>query len=417
MILNLIIIVSILFAIDLYGYYGLRKLTRHRPFLGYRKLIVRVYWFMDIGFLLFTFGWALIIRNSGWPDYIQYRSYFYITGAFILIFIPKIVYLIFNLLHDIYLVIRFIFRTVTGTRVAQLANPGFLPVLLTIGFILSLMMLSWVFYGIVYGRFNFGVNTVEVPVKDLPKAFDGYRIIHISDTHLGSFARTRPVARATALMAATPHDLLVFTGDMVNNEAVEAEKFVPMFASIQSSDGKFSILGNHDMGDYRRWYTIEEKSANLQQLQDYHQQMGFELLRNKHRFIVRGNDSIMIAGVDNWGLPPFAQLGDIDLALGNQPDFPFIILLSHDPSHWTAEVVPETNVLLTLSGHTHGMQAGIRTPWFQWSPVSLKYPMWNGLFQKDGQYLYVNRGLGFIGFPGRMGMRPEITLLVLRKKP
>ena len=210
--------------------------------------------------------------------------------------------------------------------------------------------------------------------------------------------------------------MLLFSGDMVNNEAVEAERFIDYFAAIQSPYGKFSVLGNHDMGDYRRWYTIEEKEANLLQLKDFQEKMGFDLLRNEHRFVTRGNDSIMIAGVDNWGLPPFHQLGDMDEALADYSDFPFILLLSHDPSHWTEVVVPESDIAITFSGHTHGFQAGIRSPWFQWSPVSVKYSNWNGLYSENGQMLYVNRGFGFIGFPGRMGMRPEITLLTLRKK-
>jgi len=414
MIVNLIIIVVIILALDLYGYYGLRKLLVREPLRRYRKWIFRAYWLMDIGFIVFSFVWAIMIRNSDWPDHVQYRNYFYITGAFIFIFVPKIVFLVFNLLHDIYLIFSWLYNTLRGRK--TIPRPATNPaIILTIGFGLSLFMLVWVFYGVAYGRFNFVVKEVEVPIAGLPAAFDGFRIIHISDTHLGSFSRTRPIARAVRMIKETPHDVVLFTGDMVNNEAVEAEKFVEMFANIGSPIGMYSILGNHDMGDYRRWYTIEEKATNLMQLEDYHRQMGFDLLRNQHRFVVSGNDSIMIAGVDNWGLPPFAQLGDLDKALGEHADFPFIVLLSHDPSHWTEEVLPDTDIILTLSGHTHGMQAGIRTPWFQWSPVSVKYRHWNGLYGERNQFLYVNRGLGFLGFPGRMGMRPEITLLVLRK--
>jgi uncharacterized protein len=412
MILNLIIITAIILALDFYGYYGLRKLLARNPFLPYRKLITRVYWFMDIAFIVFAIVWALIIRNSSWPDYVQYRNFFYITGAFMLIFLPKIVFLIFNVLHDVFLFISWGIRKLSSNYIRSHARPS---ALLSIGFVLSVAMFLWVFYGIVYGRFNFKVKEVEVSIENLPESFDGFRIVQFSDTHFGSFARLRPVERGIRKIAETPHDLLLFTGDMVNNEAVEAERFVDLIHDIHSPAGKFSILGNHDMGDYRRWYTIEEKAANLQQLEDLQEQMGFELLRNEHQFIVRGNDSIMIAGVDNWGMPPFAQLGDLNVARGKHPDFPFIVLLSHDPSHWTHEVIPDTDIMLTLSGHTHGMQAGIITPWFQWSPVSVKYPNWNGLYKDQGQYLYVNRGFGFLGFPGRLGMPPEITLLVLKR--
>ncbi|TVQ14500.1 MAG: metallophosphoesterase [Bacteroidetes bacterium] len=415
MILSLIILLLIILFLDFYGYYGLRKLTHYRPFGNYRKQIILGYWIMDVCFIVFSTIWTLIIRNSSWSDYVQYRNYFYITGAFVLIFLPKIVYLIFNLLHDIVLLGSWIIQKASSGGSMRFSHPK-PPVLLSIGFVLSLLMFVWVLYGVVYGRFNFKVKEVEAHLADLPEAFDGFRIIHISDTHFGSFARTRPVRRGVDKIKQTPHDMLVFTGDMVNNEAVEAEKYVELFAGIDSPYGKFSILGNHDMGDYRRWYTIEEKAANLQQLQDIQADMNFVLLRNDHRFIVRGNDSILLAGVDNWGLPPFAQLGDLDKALNDHADFPVKILLSHDPSHWTEQVIPDTDIALTLSGHTHGMQAGLRTSWFQFSPVSLKYENWNGLYDQNGQLLYVNRGFGFIGFPGRMGMRPEITLLVLRSK-
>jgi len=415
MILSLLILIAIILALDFYGFYGLKKLLSRKPFLTYRKRILRIYWFMDVAFIVFSVAWALIIRNSSWPDYVQYRNYFYITGAFVLIFLPKITFLIFTLFNDLYLLVTAGLRKLAIIRV-KTVSPAIAPPLLVVGFVLSLLVFVWVFYGVVYGRFHFQVKEVEVELTGLPATFDGFRLIHISDTHLGSFARKRPVERGAKIIASIPHDVLVFTGDMVNNEAVEAERFVEPFRRIDSPLGKFSVLGNHDMGDYRRWYTIEEKKANLAQLEDLQERMGFTLLRNQHRFIKKGGDSIMVAGVDNWGVPPFAQYGDLDEALGENADFPNIIFLSHDPSHWREEVIPQTDIMLTLSGHTHGMQAGIQTAWFQWSPVSFKYDEWGGLFSHMGQHLYVNQGFGFIGFPGRLGMRPEITVITLRRK-
>lgn len=415
MILNFFVLLITILAIDFYGFYGLRKFLRTGFFSRYRSLILRGYWFMDIGFIVFALVWALIIRNSSWPDYIQYRNYFYITGAFIFIFVPKLIFLVFNIIHDFIMLLSLIISR-AKTRKALDTLYGVAPWILKTGFILSLFMFVWVFYGVLYGRFNFKVKEVEIALEHLPDSFDGFRIVHISDTHFGSFARIRPVRRGVNKIKNTPHDLLVFSGDMVNNEAVEAERFIDLFAAIKSPYGKFSVLGNHDMGDYRRWHTIKEKDANLEQLKSFQDDMGFSLLRNQHQFITRGNDSIMIAGVDNWGLPPFHQLGDLDEALGYHADFPFIMLISHDPSHWTEQVVPDHDIALTFSGHTHGFQAGLRTPWFQWSPVRLKYETWNGLYEEDGQFLYVNRGFGFIGFPGRMGMRPEISLITLIKK-
>ncbi len=410
--INLLVTLAIVIALNLYGYYGLRKFLKFDYARRYRKKIITVYWVMDLSFLVFSFVWALIIRNSGWADYVQYRNFFYITGAFLLIYLPKIAFIIFNFFDDILLLIKFLYGKLFKEVLWSQRRSS---VLLLSGVIFSVIVFLWVFYGITYGRFHYKVTPVEVKIKDLPSSFDGFRIVHISDTHFGSFARIRPVDRSIKMIQEIPHDILVFTGDMVNNEAVEAEKFVELFQQVESPYGKYSILGNHDMGDYRRWYTIEEKMANLEQLEDIQQQMGFVLLRNEHEFIEKDGDSLMIAGVDNWGVPPFGQYGDLKKALGENADFFPALFLSHDPSHWKEEVIPDTNIPLTLSGHTHGMQAGITTPFFRWSPVSVKYKEWGGLYAYGNQFLYVNTGLGFIGFPGRMGMRPEITLITLVK--
>lgn len=367
---------------------------------------------MDLGFIAFSLIWVVIIRHSSWPDYVQYRNYFYITGAFVLIFLPKIVFLVFNVVHDAVLFFRWLAIRLFQKQIFE-KKPAFPPLLLIAGFILSVFMFAWVLYGVAYGRFHFQVKEVKVEVPQLPEAFEGFRIVHISDTHFGSFVRKRPVARGVSKIMQNDYDMLVFTGDMINNEAVEAQKFVEIFQALDPPYGMFSVLGNHDMGDYRRWHTIQEKKANLQHLKDIQSEMGFTLLRNEHRFIHIDQDSIMIAGVDNWGLPPFSQYGDLEAALGANAHFPYVVLLSHDPSHWTEQVVPLTDVMLTLSGHTHGMQAGINLGSFQWSPVSAKYSRWGGLYQIADQFLYVNRGFGFIGFPGRIGMRPEITIIEL----
>jgi predicted MPP superfamily phosphohydrolase len=410
------IVLLVILAADFYGWYGLRKLLRYGLFSGYRKKILRAYWIMDISFIVFAIVWTIIIRTSSWPDYIMYRSYFYITGAFILIFLPKIVFLIFNILDDVKLLLLFLLQKIMpGFQKSRERIIRRYPLLLTIGFFLSLFMFGWVVYGITYGRFNFQVKEVTIEIDDLPESFDGFRLVHITDAHFGSFARTRPVERALRMIEELPMDALMFTGDMVNNEAVEAERFIEAFQRLDPPYGMYSILGNHDMGDYRRWYTIEEKEANLTRLEEVQQEMGFTLLRNEHTFIYRGNDSLMIAGVDNWGLPPFDQLGDLQEAMSQYAWYRHTVLLSHDPSHWRAEVLPETDIMLTLSGHTHAMQAGIRLPFFKWSPVSVKYDEWYGLYQDDDQFLYINRGLGFLGFPGRMGMRPEITLITLKR--
>ena len=417
MLVFIFLLLSIL-LVDLYGYYGLRTLLRAPRLQRFRRPLLRIYWAVDVLFLLLSIAWALIIRNSAWPDYVQYRNYFYITGAFMLIFLPKFTFLVFIILDDLRKLIVWALQRLSGKirsfsgKAGRARSSLLLP---KAGGILSVLMFFWVLYGVAYGRFNFRVDAVEIHFETLPDAFDGYRIAHFSDTHLGSFARTRPVIRGLEKISDLQADLVIFSGDMVNNEAAEAEPYIRHFSNIASRDGKFTVLGNHDMGDYRRWYTIEEKEANLQQLEAMKAAMDFTLLRNEHVFIVRGTDSLMLLGIDNWGLPPFAQYGDLQQALGPSHDFPFQMLISHDPSHWRAEVIPATNIQLMLAGHTHGMQMGIRTPWFSWSPSVYKYPEWNGTYREGQQVLYVNRGFGYLGFPGRMGMPPEITLITLRK--
>lgn len=420
MLTSLLLLLFFILIIDLYGYYGLRKLTGTGAFRPYRRGVIKGYWMINILFVVFSVIWALAIRNSDWELHVQYRNYLYISGAFMLIFLPKLVFLVFVVLNDLKNIVAWIVklfmpsRRGRGRKLAAFRRSLLLP---AFGALFSVIMFIWVAHGIFYQRFNFQVERVEVFFDDLPQGFDGYRLVHFSDTHLGSFARTRPVARGLEKISGLQPNLVIFSGDMVNNEAAEILPFISYFRDIQAEDGKFTVLGNHDMGDYRRWHTIEEKDINQRQLEEYKDQMGFSLLRNEHVFISNGQDSIMLVGVDNWGLPPFAQYGDLQQAMGQNADFPFKILISHDPTHWRAEVLPYTNIRLMLAGHTHAMQMGIRTRWFSWSPSSWMYPEWNGKYRQDQQVLYVNRGFGFLGFPGRLGMPPEITLITLRRSP
>lgn len=410
MIINLLIFILIFLLLDIYGFWGLKKRFTRRNLS--RKVILRSYWISDLIFAIFAIILIVLIRTSDWPDYVQYRTYFWISGGFILAYMPKLAFIIFNIFDDIYRISLFLIQKILIEKKSIKPRNW----ILTIGLLFSALIFLLIAQGIFIGKYNFRIKEETVEVENLPRSFNGLKIIHISDTHLGSFARKKPIYRAIEMIREIPHDILVFTGDMVNNEAVEAEKYVEGFSLINSRKGKFSVLGNHDMGDYRRWYTIEEKSANLQQLENIQKDMGYKLLRNQHDFILSGDDSLMIAGVDNWGEPPFARYGDLSEALGERKNFFPTILLTHDPSHWRSEVLDYPNIVLTLSGHTHGMQVGIETPWFRYSPVSIKYPEWGGLYQQDNQFIYVNRGLGFLGFPGRIGMRPEITLLTLKRR-
>ncbi len=418
MLTRILVLLAIMLVINFYSYRGLRKLFSHRGLTPLRGIVLKTFWIVDLVFLAFSFAWGWYIRGSEMEDYVKYRQFFVIMGAFMLIFIPKVSFFIFVLIYDLkILFLRFfhwIFKEYPrmGPSLKRLRQS---LVVLVAGLAFALIMFSITVYGLSFGRYNFQVEEVEVWFDDLPESFDGYRLVHFSDTHLGSFSRQEAVAAGLKVIAGLQPDLIAFSGDMVNNQAQEAEKFIHFFRELRATNGMFSVLGNHDMGDYRRWGTIKEKDSDVQRLVEVQKEMGFRVLLNEHTFIKRGNDSIMIAGVKNWGMPPFAQYGDLEKALGQNAGFPFQILISHDPSHWRQQILPNTNIDLTLSGHTHGMQFGVSNRFFSWSPVQYKYSEWNGLYSEGTQNLYVNRGFGFLSFPGRVGMPPEITLIILRK--
>ena len=271
-------------------------------------------------------------------------------------------------------------------------------------------------YGMVYGKHNFKVHKEILYFEDLPEAFDGFTITQISDIHVGSFKNPKHVQKGIELAIQQNSDLFVFTGDLVNHRADEIAPFIPLFSTIKAPFGQFSIIGNHDYGDYIPWPDKEAKEANFEQFVTQHQNLGWYLLRDESIRIEKGGQYIQLLGVENWGVG-FGARGDLDKALLQTKPEDFKILLSHDPSHWSEQVKNHPNSIhLTLSGHTHGMQFGIETPIIRWSPVQYRYPNWAGLTSYEGRYLYVNRGFGFHAFSGRVGIWPEITVIELRKK-
>ena len=273
-------------------------------------------------------------------------------------------------------------------------------------------------YGMYKGKYNYKVLKYTMEYDDLPDAFDGYQITQISDVHSGSFDNRTKIAYAIDLINQQESDVLLFTGDMVNNKAEEMYPWKELFTSLKAKDGKYSVLGNHDYGDYVEWDTPEEKATNLQDLKNLQIEMGFDLLLNESRYLEKENARIALIGVENWGKGGFKKAGDLQKAKSKVKKEDFKILMSHDPSHWEEEVVPDDyHYHLTLSGHTHGMQFGVEIPgWIKWSPVKWRYKQWAGIYEEFGQYINVNRGFGFIGYPGRFGIWPEITVITLKKK-
>ena len=271
-------------------------------------------------------------------------------------------------------------------------------------------------YGMYRGKYNYKVLSYNLEFEDLPDAFDGFKITQISDIHSGSFDNQTKVQYGVDLVNQQKSDLVLFTGDLVNNRADEIKPWIKIFNKIKAEFGVFSILGNHDYGDYMRWESPAAKRKNMEDLYDAHNEMGWDLLLNESRFIEKDGDRLAIIGVENWG-SGFKKAGDLNKALNKVSENDFKILLTHDPSHWEAQVIPHPfKIHLTLSGHTHGMQFGIEIPGIiKWSPAKWRYKQWAGVYNENKQYLNVNRGFGYLAYPGRVGMWPEVSVITLSK--
>lgn len=274
-------------------------------------------------------------------------------------------------------------------------------------------------YGMISGAYKYRVHKVKVSSPNLPEAFEGFKIVQLSDIHCGSFMSAEPLIKAFNIVLEQKPDAIFFTGDLVNNESIETEPHLETYKMLKAPHGVYSILGNHDYGDYKQWESPEAKTENLEKLKDIQKQAGWRLLMNEHVPIEKDGQKIALLGIENWGGNlRFPRYGKLDNAHAGTSGYPFKILLSHDPSHWDVQVSQEEkykDIDLTLSGHTHGMQFGIEIPGFKWSPSQYIYKHWAGLYKQDNQFLYVNRGLGFLGYPGRLGIWPEITVIELSR--
>lgn len=343
---------------------------------------------------VFLISLTFLMRNFRRSRTTDYRKAFNAFGAMIASGVPTFAYLPFGLVF-----------LITGWKPLEIT-----------GWVLSGVLFISILVGILYGRWNWKVRTVSLSFDHLPEDLHRTRIVQISDVHVGSFFnRQDKVKRAIEMINALEADFVLFTGDLVNNIAAEMHGWEPLFGSIQAKVGKYSILGNHDYGDYVKWEADQQKQSNLESLIAVHESIGFTPLLNSHVQISSEGKGAYIIGVENWGTAPFRQSGDLQKAGGTLPDGAFKLLMSHDPSHFDEQVVG-TDIDLTLSGHTHGMQFGIERFGIKWSPVSFRYKKWAGLYNVGKQFLYVNRGFGYLGFPGRVGIYPEITLIELNGK-
>jgi uncharacterized protein len=356
------------------------------------------YWLIDI-LLMGGIVTAIFVRRG---SRIQQTLITWLMGLMLLSFVPRLFSLPFLLVEDI-------------TRPFRGFPPrAFWVSELTLATAAILFLI--VLFGITRGRHFYRVRRETIYFPDLPEAFDGFTITQITDVHSGSFTNPAGVQKGLDLVNAQQSDVILFTGDLVNNQASEMDRWIPAFAELNATMGKFSVLGNHDYGDYIQWVTPEAKRDNLTRLKQVHSKIGFRLLLDEAITLQKGNQSVTLLGVENWGKGGFHKYGDLKKATASVRDDAFKILMSHDPSHWEAVTLDHhQHIHLTLSGHTHGMQFGIELFGFKWSPIKYVYKQWAGLYRAKERFLYVNRGFGFLGLKGRIGMWPEVAVITLKR--
>lgn len=361
-----------------------------------------------VGLVLLSLPLALVrIRSTGMSGISKT-----IAHAFLLLMISELVFVSILLPSDIFRGITALYRLLIDR---QLVFPERSVYVIEFALILSTLSCLLFIYGIVRGKYAYRVIKHDLYFEDLPPAFDQFTILQISDVHAGSFGNKKAVSKGIDLINAQQADLFVFTGDLVNNKASEIRPWIDLFSRIRAPFGQFSVLGNHDYGDYIQWPDPITKTRNLQELKGYHTQLGYKLLLDEHVVLQKDDQEIVLAGVENWGVG-FGERGDLKKALNGVKPGAFKILLSHDPTHWENIIRKyPLKVHLTLAGHTHGMQVGLEALGIKWSPIKYRYPHWAGITSFDGRFLNINRGFGFLGFSGRVGIWPEITFITLRR--
>ncbi len=412
MIFRFLIVLSIIVLVDLYFFQSLKTITATWS-ESKRVLAGRIYWGVTLAGAIFVLFNIITYKNP----VINRTVGLYIFCFYMILFISKLIGSLPLMFEDIGRGVKWIvafFNKGTDLPAVKggMSRGKFISYT---ALTLAAIPFGTMIYGMVKTAFDFKIQRKKIPIAKLPAAFEGLKIVQISDIHSGSFISDAHFKNAVEMIMNEKPDLIFFTGDLVNDRSDEAEPYKNVWKNLSAPLGIFSVLGNHDYGDYVLWDTPELKQANLERLFVIHKEMGWDLLRNEHRIIEKNGEKIGLVGVENWGAAlRFPRKGDMKKAQLGMDDVPVKILLSHDPSHWEAKILKEhPEIDLTLSGHTHGFQFGIEIPGFKWSPSQYVYPQWAGLYSNGNQHLYVNRGLGFLGYLGRVGIRPEITVLEL----
>ncbi len=411
--IGVIVFISMMILLDTYFFQAVKNVSQNLS-PKTKTIIYTVYWSITI---LAVIGFLLFVYTE--QNFLGKKVRTYLFAMIIGLFLAKITGLVFFLVDDLRRGIQWLSGKLlfNNTDMDGMSGDG----------ISRSTFLSWIgiaagttlFGSLVYGftnQYKYQLKRVKLAFDNLPASFKGFKIIHISDIHSGSFMDKKAVEHGVEMIMKENADLILFTGDLVNDKATEMENYMDVFSKLKASMGVFSTLGNHDYGDYVQW-PIDgiTKEQNLINLQKVHADIGWRLLMNEHVVLKKDADEIALLGIENWSNKArFPKHGRMDLAHAGTEKYPFKILMSHDPSHWDAQVTKDyADVDLMLSGHTHGMQFGVELPGFKWSPVQYMYPHWAGLYESGKQKLYVNRGFGFIGYPGRVGELPEITVIEL----
>ena len=401
--ISLIILFVIIVLLEVYAFQAIKTITKSKV-IRYSWLFVSIAVYANFAYIALTYD-----RTQGQTPQFQMAM-----GILLTVLIPKLVVLIFMFGEDIYRWILKLISAVTSGNTTPLAGRRKFVSQISLG-LAAIPFMSFI-YGIVQGKYNYKILKYQLTFKDLPEAFDGFTITQISDIHSGSFTNKEKIQYGVDLINKQKSDIMLFTGDIVNNKADEMDNWIAVFDKLEAKEGKYSILGNHDYGDYMDWDNPQDKIDNFQKVKDIHQKIGFDLLLDEHRYLEKDGQKIALLGVENWG-KGFNQAGDLKRAAIGVEKEDFKILMSHDPSHWEEKVKQDPfNYQLTLSGHTHGLQMGIEIPgWFKWSPSKYAYKQWAGLYKEADRVINVNRGFGYHAFPGRVGIWPEITVIELKK--
>lgn len=401
------IVASVYGIIEYYGWQAIRTVIDSAN-ISKAKII---YWGISAGLLLMFMSYRPFLYK-----YMPKQLGTYLAVFFVVLLLSKLVVLLFLFPEDLTRLFKFTlakFSSSTSASGAGITRSEFLS---KAALVAAAVPAGTLLYGVVINAYNYQFRKTTIKFPNLPDAFNGFKIIQLSDIHSGSFNKTEPIVEVIKKINSLNADVILFTGDLVNNTSDEMDTFMDVFNQLKARHGVFSITGNHDYGDYVPWDTPEAKVANFEKFKGIHQALGWDLLLNEHRVIERNGEKIALIGIENWGGGRFAKYGKLDVAHKGTEEIPFKILLSHDPSHWDAQVRGNySDIDLTVSGHTHGAQFGIENKWLKWSPSQYIYKQWAGIYKEGKQFLYVNRGFGFLGYPGRVGILPEVAVLTLEK--